>query len=29
VLLRLDGTIRTANGRMAELVGTAAVELMG
>jgi PAS domain S-box-containing protein len=29
VLLRLDGTIRTANEKMAELVGTTATELMG
>jgi len=29
VLLRLDGTIRTVNRRMAELVGAAAAELMG
>jgi len=29
VLLSLDGTIRTVNERMAELVGTAATELMG
>jgi PAS domain S-box-containing protein len=29
VLLRLDGTIRTANEKIAELVGATAVELMG